>query len=924
MIFPAKGLRILSLPSYLTLKFNLHNLKGLTLFLGILFLAFSCPGPAESAESMVSSLTNSPESITSQESNLLFLPLKINSPSDAVQLEAHTDDSYMEVLHSRGLTMVGREETDKKLGSSASLPPSFKDLATFAASGKADYVAAGSLTRYGNRISVDITLTDLLDEKATTFYFGEAQSAEELKGVLDKIVGKILAYTGRYFLIDDIKISGNKRIDSGAILRQVKSRAGDGYDRDQLKKDLKTIFGMGYFDDVQILVKESEKGKQITFKVQERPVIGKIVISGNKELDQEEIREVVTVSSGSIINNKQVSTSEQNILHLYRDKGFYNTTIKSELGYPTGDSVDIHLTIKEGSKIYIKEVNFVGNLHFKTKALKKTIETSKKGWLSWITDSGMLKKDALERDAARIAIFYRNNGFVNAQVGKPEVTQKEEWLYITFNISEGERYRVGTIDISGDLITDKNELIGLVKLRREKYYSSEILRKDILRLTDYYAEKGYAFAEINPSMQRDESNHRVDLSLGILKKELVHVNRILIKGNTRTRDKVIRREIVLKEGEIFDATAMRKSQQKLQYLDFFEDIIISPEPGVDEGTMDINIEVKEKPTGSFSIGAGYSSVDSMLFMAEVKQHNFLGKGQQLAFQVNLSGNSSRYNIGFTEPHWNDTKLLAGFDLYSVERDYDDYTKDSNGFSLRFAYPVWRRWVLGAKYGWDDTDLMDVDREMASIEILDSMDIHVTSYVRMTMREDTRNRRYGPSKGHIHSLAVKYAGGILGGDSAFTKFEGYTSWFFPTTETTVFHIKGGAGHVTENSYGKLPVYEKFYLGGLSNLRGFKSREVSPRDPKTGEKIGGNTMWYMNVEWIFPLSQEIGLKGLVFFDCGSVFGESDEDDSNDLKKSVGFGFRWISPLGPLRLEWGYNIDPEDDEDQSNWDFSIGGEF
>ncbi len=913
MTFSAIGLRI-NLPY-----------PVLTLSLCVLFLTFSClVGTSKSVESLVSSLTNSLEAGAAQKQNLLFLPLKINSFSDTVQLADQADNSYMEVLHFRGLTMVSREETNKKFGSQASRPPSFKDLTSFAPAGKADYIATGSLTRYGSRISVDITLVDLLNEEAATFYFGEAQSAEELNSVLGKIVDKILAYTGRYFLITDIKISGNKKIDSGAILRQVKSRINGGYDRDQLRKDLKNIFKMGYFDDVQIIVDESEKGKQITFKVQERAVIGKIVISGNKEVDEEEVRDILTVSSGSIINNKQIGTSEQNISNLYRDKGFYNTTVKAELDYPTTESVDIRFNVEEGSKIYIKEINFVGNSHFKTKELKKIIETSKKGLLSWITDSGMLKEDALDRDAARIAIFYRNNGFVDAKVGKPEVTQEKEWLYITFNISEGERYRVGTIDLSGDIIGDKNDILGLVKLRQEKYFSSETLRNDVLRLTDYYAERGYAFTEVDPSINKNESSHRVDLSIRILKKELVHVNRILIKGNTRTRDKVIRREVALKEGGIFDATALRKSHQKIQRLDFFEDISISPEPGIDEDLMDIIIEVKEKPTGSFSIGAGYSSVDSMLFMAEVRQHNFLGKGQQLAFQVNLSGNSSRYNIGFTEPHLNDTKLLAGIDLYDMERDYDDYTKDSNGLAVRFAYPVWKRWVLGLKYGWDDTDLTDVNKEYASRYILDSMDIHVTSYFKTTIREDTRNRRYGPSKGHVNSLAIKYAGGILGGDSAFTKYEGYSSWFFPTTETTVFHIKGGAGYVTENSAGKLPVYEKFYLGGLSNLRGFKSREVSPRDKDTGEKIGGDKMWYMNVEWIFPLSQEIGLKGLLFFDCGSVYGDSGEDDSGDLKKSVGVGFRWISPLGPLRLEWGYNIDPEEDEDQSNWDFSIGGEF
>ncbi|MBU1547813.1 MAG: outer membrane protein assembly factor BamA, partial [Proteobacteria bacterium] len=420
----------------------------------------------------------------------------------------------------------------------------------------------------------------------------------------------------------------------------------------------------------------------------------------------------------------------------------------------------------------------------------------------------------------------------------------------------------------------------------------------------------------------------MDLSLKVAQGTLVHINRINIKGNTRTRDKVIRREMQVKEGGLLDASAVRKSSERLQRLEFFEEVNVTPEPTVQEGLMDVVVEVKEKATGTFSVGAGYSSVDNMMFMGEVSENNFLGKGQRLSLQANVSANSNRYNFSFTEPHLNDTKLLFGYDLYNWSREYDDYTKDSTGGALRFAYPVWNKWNLGWAYGYDDTKMTDVLLANTSQSILDSMNIETTSYLRLGISKDTRNKFTDASKGWLTSYTIKHAGGLLGGDSAFTKYEASSSWHYPLWWETTFRIKGSIGYVIENEEKKLPVYEKFYLGGLNTIRGFDSGKVSPlelnTDGVTYSRIGGEKMWYSNVEWIFPIVKDIGLKGLVFFDLGNVYTDSETWDVADLRYSTGLGFRWLSPMGPLRLEWGYNLDPKDGEQQGVWDFSIGGAF
>jgi outer membrane protein insertion porin family len=310
-------------------------------------------------------------------------------------------------------------------------------------------------------------------------------------------------------------------------------------------------------------------------------------------------------------------------------------------------------------------------------------------------------------------------------------------------------------------------------------------------------------------------------------------------------------------------------------------------------------------------------VDKLLFMTEVSQNNFMGKGQRVALQANLSSRSSRYNLSFTEPRVRDSQLLFGVDLYDWTREYTDYTRDSYGFALRFGYPIWEKWRLFWSYGYDDTKMADTDNP----RILASAG--ETSAIRLGFDRDTRNRRYDATRGSNYNVAIKYAGGPLGGDFEFTKLEATSSWYLPFKWDTTFHWRVAGGLVSENREGGLPVFERFNLGGLSTVRGFDFGDISPRDNE-GDRIGGRKMWYTNLEYIFPLFKDAGLKGLVFLDAGDSIDRDFPGDFDRVRYSAGFGFRWLSPLGPLRLEWGKNLDPVGDEKRSSWDFSIGGTF
>ncbi len=857
------------------------------------------------------------------EQNTAFLPIKINSLERRDTLVEMVDSALRDALSKKHFVMLERFQAESLADYGGPWPPPIKTLQEIAKNTGFDHVAAGSLTVFGDQLSLDFKLFNPLSPSAPTFYTHQGKTLDSLQNIVNQIISDITAFTGRAYILASIAPSGNKRIDSGAILRKVRSTPGDLYSPTSLKEDLKAIYKMGYFDDVQIDVEDSPKGKKVTFVIVEKPVISSISFSGTDEIKEKEVQEVVTIKEQSILNPGKINSAKENIKALYRSKGYYNTKVTQKLTFPTPENVAIQFVIDEGEKIYIKTIQFEGNTAFDDDDLEDVIATQTKGWLSWITEDGLLDRDKVNQDAGRIVTHYHNHGYLDAKVGEPVIKQEEKWLYVTFSVEEGSQYRVGTIDVSGDLIAEKQAFIDLLAIRNEEFMSRKIIREDVLRITDYYAENGFAFASIRPNFQKSTSGKRLDVIFQVNKGDLVYINRITIRGNSRTRDNVIRRDLQVAEGGVFDSKGLRTSTQKLQRLDFFEDVTVSPEPTLDPSKIDIVVNVKEKSTGQFSVGAGYSSVDDVVIMGEISENNFLGRGDQLSLSANIGGSSTRFNLAYTDPRFNDSQLSWGIDLFNMEREYDDYTKDSKGGAIRIGYPIWEKWRLFGDYSYTDTELSDVADD-ASYIIQESQDINITSALRFSFKRDTRNKNFNASAGSQNVFSVKYAGGPLGGDSQFTKIEGSTSWFFPLIFDSVFHFKAAAGQVFENEDASLPVYERFFLGGLRTIRGYEYGDVSPKDPETGESIGGDKMWYTNIEVIFPIVASQGLHGVVFFDAGDVLAEDTDWNVDDYAKAVGLGIRWISPIGPLRLAWGYNLDPEEDEDQSVWDFSVGGYF
>ena len=714
-----------------------------------------------------------------------------------------------------------------------------------------------------------------------------------------------------------IEFKGNRKIEGSAINQVLKSATGRIFTDGDLSEDIKAIYRMGYFDDVTAEVTDVPEGKVITFTVVEKPMITEIRIKGNNALKRDEIEGVMTVRNRQTVNPEKLKGDMEKIKALYDSKGFYNAEVSYAIEKSGVRDVAVTVNIVENEKLFIRNITFEGNRSFTTKELKNMMTTNEWSIFHFITDSGLLKKDVLKQDVGKINAFYLNNGFINAQVGEPEITHDREGITIKIPISEGKQFRVGQVAIAGDeLATPRAELLTKLQIKKKDFYDRDAIMKDIDYLTQVSNDEGYANTDVIPRTEPQEKTQTVDVTYVITKRKPVYFNRINITGNTKTRDKVIRRELSVVEGDLYSRSKLKDSYMALNRLRYFDEIDFQAEKGPDETLTDVSIHVKEKPTGMFSIGAGYSALDHAVISAQVSQQNLFGRGQTLSLKASLGSSSTLYDLSFIEPWLFDMPLWSKFDIWNLYREYDSYKLDSKGFGATLGYPLWRyvTGYVGYRLSIDDVrDILDT----ASTYIKKQAGQTTSSGVTLSVTRDSTDDVMFPSTGSKNSASVEYTGGPLLGDVSFTRFGLTSSWFYKLPLDTVFGVRGRIGYMMANEGKEIPVFERYYLGGINSLRGL--REVGPRDPATGDVIGGLTMLNFNFEYIFPLIKNAGMKGLVFFDTGNSWERG--YNVNDMRKTAGVGIRWYSPIGPLRLEWGYVLDQKERESPSRWEFTIG---
>jgi outer membrane protein insertion porin family len=783
----------------------------------------------------------------------------------------------------------------------------------------ADFVVTGTLTQFGKSMNIDCKIFDVEKQSSLPAVSTHGRGMASTTALAEQLKVEILDRIGIVQKIARIEIQGNRKINASAITTKLKSRKGGIFSEADIAADIKTIFKMGYFLDVTAETDATPEGKVITFFVQEKGLVSEIVINGNKAVSKDDIQEVLTIKTRQSLNREQIKADIEKIKALYDSKGYYNAEIKDRVEQDGETDFRVVLEIRENDRLYIRSIAFEGNEAFPAKELKKLMSTSEKGFFSFITDSGLLKRDQLKQDIGKINAYYFNNGFINAQIGEPETTADQKGIHVKIKIQEGKRFKVDNVAISGDVLEKpREELLQSLKVKKGDNYNREAIIRDLDLLTQACNDEGYANAEINPKINTRENEQLVDVDFQIAKGEPVYISNINISGNSITRDKVIRRQLDVVEGDLYSSSKLRSSYANLSRLRYFEEVDFQTEKGTDKNKMDINVRVKEKSTGMFMVGAGYSASDKLVMMAQITQQNFLGYGQVLSLKASLGSETSNYDLSFTEPWLFDLPLWCKADIWKYEKEYDYYTIDTQGAGLTLGYPLIERIVgyLGYKYYIDDI------REVSPIatDYVKAQEGETSSSaVTLSLIRDTTNDYIFPSKGTKATVSVTHAGGPLEGDANYTQYGASLFAYFPLPLDVVFAAKGRIGYIQDHEGVEIPVSNRYVLGGINSLRGF--RYVGPTNGGTSDVIGGTNMMVFNVELVLPFIKESGMKLVAFYDAGNSW--DNKYDMGDLRQSVGAGIRWYSPIGPLRLEYGHVLDRGElnDDSKGRWEFTIG---
>jgi len=724
-----------------------------------------------------------------------------------------------------------------------------------------------------------------------------------------------------------INITGNERIDTGFIMNNIKTKENSPYNLDKIREDMKSIYKTGFFNDVQIDVQDTEKGKIVTFVVIERMPVKAIFISGNKKIKTADIKDKLKIKTGSVLNIEKIKESMDEIKKHYASQGYYATKISYELDYETGYEATLKFIIEEPQKAFVKKITFIGNKAFKGSQLESYMRTKEKGIFSWFTGSGILDDDALEEDRRNIEAFYSDNGYVRTKVGIPviKISDDKKSIHITLPIEEGNIYKIGSVDFNGDLLFSREELLSKMNSRTRNIFRSSAFHKDVLTITDLYQDKGYAFCDISPMTSVDDDTQKVNVSFNITKGNEIFFNRINILGNTKTRDKVIRRELRIAEGDRFSATNINRSKKRLKNTTFFKEsdfkLVKTDEP--DKVNLDLTVE--EKPTGTLNLGIGYSTYDKVMLSGSISQQNFLGTGRSLSLNASIGAVTQQFQFSYLEPYIFDLDLHAGFSLFNFKRIMDTYDYKKQGGSVSLIRPLTDDLRGSIRYRLENVEVSNIDAS-ASTYIQQQAGSAVTSSTTFSISKNTIDDILNPTKGVNSDISLEVAGGPFGGDNYFYRAVAFYGQYIPAGFwDSSFFLKGTIGTIRPFGGKQVPVYENFFVGGLNSVRGFKYGEAGPKD-SSDEVIGGRNELFFNTEWIFPIYKPAGLKGVIFYDAGAAFDDSTTGFTlrDYMKASAGFGIRWFSPMGPIRLELGFNLFPKEGDRGNVFDFTIGTQY
>ncbi|MDY0092975.1 MAG: outer membrane protein assembly factor BamA [Candidatus Vecturithrix sp.] len=742
--------------------------------------------------------------------------------------------------------------------------------------------------------------------------------------------------------IRGVAVQGNTVIPESTILAQITSAPGSNYDPERISQDIQQVYDLGLFETVAVQADEMDGGVSLTFVVQERPFISKIEFIGNKHLKDERLIEVLTLAPDNLSDPVQqkfypqkIQADIEQVKQLYHAEGYHHVEVVANLlpdPTATQEKRLLQYQIEERKKATVRKVNIQGNRAFSEKALRKTMETRKKGFFSFLTGSGKYEETTFETDLERLRFFYADHGYLDIKIVDYALHFDEESsdLTITITVEEGDIYTMETVGIAGNEVYTTEEIEEVIHVTPGDPFSRSMIRKDILAIADLYAQQGYVtpISEktegkllIDPEIQVDR-DHKTATLLYRLREGVPHaLNRVAITGHQRTREKVIRRELLVYEGELLDSKKMERSQQRVFNLGFFEDVEFTLADGTELNTVDLTIDVTERSIGSFHFGGGYSSIDHFIVSGGVTYPNVFGLAHSIDLSAQLGGSSQQFNLSYTMPRFLDSHYLLGLDAYKTTREYNAYDSDSVGGGFRFGRAITENIFGTLQYEYKEVEISDVDEDASSI-IQEAEGTSTTSSASLSFRRSTINNVLLPTRGMVTKLTGELAGGMFQGENDFYKLTLNNNIYFPLYKDFALRFKQEVAYAKE--YGdseKIPIFERFFAGGADTIRGYEERSVGPKD-ENGDEIGGNKRVLLTAELIIPIQKQ--LRFVTFLDAGDVYSSDEDVDLSTFRKGVGVGIRFNSPLGLLRLDWGYKLDKEPGESSNEFHFGLGGMF
>ncbi|MBM2711827.1 outer membrane protein assembly factor BamA [Mesorhizobium caraganae] len=758
-------------------------------------------------------------------------------------------------------------------------------------------------------------------------------------------------------VVSRVEVSGNQRVDADTIRNYISIKPGKAFSSADIDDAVKALFGTGLFSDVQI----NQVGSALVVKVSEYQVVNQVLFQGNKKLKDNALAIAVQLKPRSTFSQATLDSDVEAVKAAYRRIGRDDAAVTTQIMDLGDNRVNVVFNINEGGRTKIAAVNFVGNSAYSSRRLSDVIATKRSSFLSFVLRDDVYDEDKLRADQETLRRFYYNHGYADFQVVSAvgELDDTTNQYTVTITVQEGDRYTFGDVSVESTIPeVDSKSLESVVQTHKGDVYNAKDVEDTIIALTEKVAGSGYAFAQVTPRGDRNFENHTISVVYTIDQGTKAYIERIEIRGNDRTRDYVIRREFDVSEGDAFNQVLIQRAKKRLEALDYFEKVDISTVPGSEPDQVVLVVDVVEKSTGEFSVGAGYSTGGETAgpsVEGSIAERNFLGRGQYIKVSAGGGKNSRDYSLSFTEPYFLGRRIAAGFDIYQQTRNYDHYDAETLGATVRFGLPITDNIstqlaynIAQEKYKLDDgcdnnpavpgnapgDGIPDADCNI-SPAIVEGIDESpwIKSSVSLGLVYNTIDDMKSPHEGIYATTTVEVAG--LGGDAKFVKVTGRGTVYQTLSEQLdlVGLISGGAGHIAGYGDNGLRIFDQFQSSDRM-IRGFEYGGIGPADINTRDHLGGTTYFNASAEAQFPvpvIPESFGLRGAVFADAATLYGSNIDtagvtQTSTDMKlrASVGVGLLWSSPFGPIRIDYAIPVKKESTDDVQEFNFGMSSRF